>query len=239
MLRAAVIVHAICLTPPHLVPLHPRLPVTPRPADLPSMAVWCGCVVRSLVSVFMRNPPAYAGLNAWTTNGPAVPFIQAVAVDTTNPDIVYAATSRGVFKTTNGGLAWAAVKTGLVPIDEHFALSIDPSDSDIVYVGAQKGVFKSTNGGATWTAMNAGRTNVVRSFAMDPTHSDFLYAGTQGGVFKSINAGATWAEMNTGLTRPVVLAFAVAPGGMNLYAGTIDGGVFLFQSVPVPIPTLP
>ena len=234
-----------------------------------------------LVSVFMRTPPAYAGLNAWTTNGPAVPFIQAVAVDPTDPDIVYAGTFEGgVFKSTNMGTTWTAMNTGLTNPRDIDSLAIDPTNSTTLYAGGNLGVFKSmnmgttwaqvngfsaeslaialtnpdtvyagtlggegvfktTNAGATWTAMNTGLTNlIVRSFAMDPAHSDILYAGTQGGVFKSINAGATWAEMNTGLTNPLVLAFAVAPGGMKLYAGT-HGGVFVFQSGPVPIPTLP
>ena len=44
-----------------------------------------------------------AGINQWTPIGPFGGSARAMAIDPQNPDTVYAGTSGGVFKTTNGG----------------------------------------------------------------------------------------------------------------------------------------
>ncbi len=107
-------------------------------------------------------------------------FIPMVAVDSKNPDIVYAAAEgklydnemdceRGLFKSTDGGRTW----TNVAPMKDRGVgdFVIDPRNSNVVIADAYKlyrrawtyddrdpdnGIFKSTDGGKSWTRLAAG-----------------------------------------------------------------------------------
>ena len=112
-------------------------------------------------------------------------FIPMVAVDSKNPDIVYAAAEgklysndmdceRGLFKSIDGGKTW----TNLGPKNEKGVIDrgvgdfvIDPQNSNIVIVNSYKhyrrawtyddrdpdnGLFKTTDGGKTWARIEGG-----------------------------------------------------------------------------------
>ena len=112
------------------------------------------------------------------------------------PATLYAGTTRGAYRTMNGGESWTKITGGL---GDWFIASIvlDPENTRVLYAGTGKGVFKSADGGETWTAVNQGLTNLnVRSLAMHPTNPQILYAGTHGGLFKTVAGGATWRALN-------------------------------------------
>ena len=151
----------------------------------------------SLLALFITSQAGLvsAGTNVWTSNGPEGGTIIALAIDPVTPATLYAGTSGGVFKSTNGGGNWSAVNTGLT--DTYVcALAIDPATPATLYAGTLGGgVFKSTNGGGDWSAVNTGLTNTcVYALAIDPVTPAILYAGTEGGVFKSTNGGGNWAR---------------------------------------------
>src|SRR5262249_6828389 len=139
--------------------------------------------------------------------------VTALVIDPSTPDTLYAGIAGiggGVYKSTNGGTSWRAVKSGLADriVD---TLVIDPSTPSTLYAGtndyyypvARSGVYKSTNGGTSWTAMS-GLTNIVNVLTTDPSTPDTLYAGTNGGgVFKSTD-GSRWIAMNSGLRNSSV-----------------------------------
>ena len=138
--------------------------------------------------VALLSVAAVAGENVWTSNGPYGGFIQALVIDPTNTQTVYAgAHGGGVFKSTNGGSSWTAINSGL-PDTSVYSLVIAPSSPQTVYAGTNGGgVFKSTNGGSSWTAINSGlpQTTFVWSLAIDPSSPQTVYAGTLGrGVFE-------------------------------------------------------
>jgi photosystem II stability/assembly factor-like uncharacterized protein len=110
--------------------------------------------------------------------------VAALAVDARRPATVYAGTSRGVFKTTNGGRRWRAASAGLGrrPVQ---SLAVDPGRSATVYAGTQEGgVYRSTNGGESWRRLRGGLPPVaIPALAVDPRNGA-VYAGTYGaGVF--------------------------------------------------------
>ena len=107
-------------------------------------------------------------------------FIPMVAVDSKNPDIVYAAAEgklydnemdceRGLFRSTDGGKTW----TNVGPMKDRGVgdFVIDPRNSNVIIADAYKlyrrawtyddrdpenAIFKSTDGGKTWTRLTAG-----------------------------------------------------------------------------------
>jgi photosystem II stability/assembly factor-like uncharacterized protein len=149
-------------------------------------------------------------------------LVYALAVDPTNPEVVYAGTwTRGVLKTTNGGANWRRIFLGGVN-----ALVLDPQDRDTLYAGAKGGgVFKSSNGGQSWHPVGLEGTN-VGALALDPRHPRTIYAGTyRKGVFKSTDGGASWRA--TGLQGGDVRELMLDPQEPeNVYALS-DGRIFL------------
>ena len=96
-------------------------------------------------------------------------------------DALYAATDKGLFKTTNSGENWIQINDGLPqgPVNH---LIIHPGNPAVLYAGTSGGVFRSADGGKNWRALNAGLScKDVRHVATDPLHPETLYAGTKGG----------------------------------------------------------
>ncbi len=86
---------------------------------------------------------------AWTqTNGLYGGSVYSLAINPQTPLVVYAGTrGGGVFKTTDGGMNWRAVNTGLTNTDV-LSLAINPQNPLVVYAGTRGGgVFKSMDGG--------------------------------------------------------------------------------------------
>jgi hypothetical protein len=54
-----------------------------------------------------------AGINVWSGIGPYGGSARALAIDPQNPGTIYAGTSGGVFKTTDGGTSWNAANACL------------------------------------------------------------------------------------------------------------------------------
>ncbi len=119
--------------------------------------------------------------------------VNAIELDPVNPDIVYAGTTKGLFRTANKGEQWERIGQSL-PDPFVSSIVIHPTQPAILYVGGPGGVWKSTDSGKTWQAMNQGLTTLnVRSLVMAPKNTDTLYAGTNGsGLYRSTDAGATW-----------------------------------------------
>jgi uncharacterized protein (TIGR03437 family) len=157
----------------------------------------------------------------WTTIFPTTAAIYSITIDPGNSDVLYAPTvGHGAFKSTDGGLHWAAM-AALMP-QAIWTLALDPANSQVVYAGTdQDGIWKSTDAGNTWQKMGSPGPFPVYSLAVD-TAAHIVYAGTNGGgVWTSADGGATWKS--TGLANGMVLSLAVDSSGA-LYAGTNSAG---------------
>jgi photosystem II stability/assembly factor-like uncharacterized protein len=148
------------------------------------------------LALLMANAPIYASNKQWVSEGPDGGGVNALTIDPSDSQTVYASTDGGIFKSTDGGAAWSAINTGLTDTNVR-ALALDPSDSQTVYAGTDGGVFMSTDGGVTWSAINAGLT-WVSALAIDPSNSQTVYAAGSG-VSKSTDGGVSWRQLNTGL----------------------------------------
>ena len=120
-----------------------------------------------------------------------------IAVDQTNPDVVWVGTGEpnnrqtssfgdGIYKTTDGGKTFTNM--GLRETQTIARIVIDPKHSDVVYVASpghlfgpnpERGIYKTTDGGKTWEKIkyvdeNTGFTDL----AIDPSNSNILYAAS-------------------------------------------------------------
>ena len=114
--------------------------------------------------------------------------IMAVTPDPKDPKTIYVATHEaGIFKSTDSGVSWQVINTGLRGLDVH-GLAIDPNDGKLHALVRDKGegVYRSTNGGGKWTRVDdgpGGEVKVLTSVNV-PTGMGgiFLYAGTADGL---------------------------------------------------------
>jgi len=113
--------------------------------------------------------------------------IKSLAIDPSNPQIMYAGSwgGDGLFKTADGGASWHVIPqdnpSWFRNIEVH-DIEIDPSDPQTIWVANNHYVDASHDGGATWKtfyfADDEGR--FCYSVAVDPFDSDRVYVGTGG-----------------------------------------------------------
>ena len=137
------------------------------------------------------------------------PF-RSLAVDPSNPNVVYLGTERnGIVKTTDGGTTWERLRSGLrhwppqppgMGYPEVWDIAVSPHDPSLViaatldspgpvvgnYPSTQGGVYRSEDGGATWERSNCGLTNSrAVSVRFDPSDPDAVVLGIEGGEASS------------------------------------------------------
>jgi len=143
----------------------------------------------------------------------------------TQPALLLAATTFGVYRSSDRGNTWSEAR-GLT--DPYVVcLARDPSAAGEIYAGTwSSAVFVSRDSGATFTlvAENLSRSAPISSLLIVASDGQtVLYAGTLGnGLFKSTDKGQTWhAQTNglNGITR--VIALVATP--THLYAATERG----------------
>lgn len=121
------------------------------------------------------------------------PTVQALV---TNGSTIYAGTLGGVFRSSNQGLTWQPVNTGLTATRVN---SLTTARGVVFAATDGSGVFRSADNGASWQSANNGLRGVyVNDFA---ELGDALYACTyndrsekqeKNGVYRSFDNGLTW-----------------------------------------------
>lgn len=168
-----------------------------------------------------------------------------------NRNVLYAATSEGVWKSNNAGGNWSQILNYAMAVD----IEINPVDTNILYVSignltnnipnANVGIYKTTNSGENWaeltnglpatwsgkTAIDIYRPNPNRILAS--VANDF----TSIGIYVSTDAGSSWTlQPGTSsnylgsqgwYTNPLHIktndSSKVMVGGVDLY-GSVSGG---------------
>ncbi|MCP4567028.1 MAG: hypothetical protein GY841_05545, partial [FCB group bacterium] len=184
---------------------------------------------------------SYDGGDSWSvpTTNPACVRFRGIAVDSVNPQIVYASASPGVYKSYDGGETWLDI-SGPLAASKCGEVELDPYDSDIVYITTRyDGLFKSTDGGTNWIDLNEGlpeyegEIRVECDVAINPKNTDEVYVGLfHNGVFKSVDGGEHWNNWSHGLGNLRINALTLDPQNLStVYVGT---GAGAFRRVPPP-----
>src|SRR5262249_27752921 len=154
------------------------------------------------------------GTSTWVSGGAGVgpAKVLALAADPKSNPIVYAATSHGVFKTTDAGLNWK-ISSGL-PNDAATSIAVDPINPATVYACLSEGLYQSTDSGGTWKSI---LTDRVVSVALAATKQGLIYVGrVSAPILRSVDGGASWQEAGTAMT---VNALAIDPTNpLTVYA---------------------
>ena len=163
--------------------------------------------------------------------------ISDLAIDPTNPNIMYLATgdrdgadtySYGLLKSTDGGLTWGT--TGLsFNVSQNYRIgrvNIDPDNTDIIIAATNGGVYRSTDAGNTFTLEQIGSF-----YGLHIGNGDTAYATTSGSspkVYRSVDAGDTWQQLSNGLPTSgksrCELAASNTPGTLYVVYGDSNNG---------------
>ncbi len=122
-------------------------------------------------------------------------------VDWSNNNNLVASYVQGDYqRSSNGGISWASISTGLTGNAAWVAPIIQsPNVSTTYYCGYQQ-VYKSLNKGTTWTQMGsiAGSPTIL-FLAAAPSNSLVLYAASASSLYKTIDGGTSWTNITFGL----------------------------------------
>lgn len=158
-------------------------------------------------------------------------LINQIAIDPKDPRIVYAAARpQGVLKSTDRGMSWHPIRTGLMNTSAYH-LVVNPANPKILYLGTfGGGVYKSENAGERWFEANRGLGNTnIHALALNPLQPDQLIVSTSTGeLFKSDDAGTIWTGFSEGLPffpDEVIASFLILPNeSPGIYLA--QGGLF-------------
>jgi len=183
-----------------------------------------------LVGCLLASGAAWADLGAWSPLGPEGGKIRAVAVDSTDENVLYAG-GGALFRSTDGGSSWSFAN---LPVGPFTLVRTIVSRSGAVFVGTQSnGAWKSTDGGRSWRSINTGFSAdgsgpAVEVLLADPLRPERLWAGTSTGLFVSTDAGETWSSRTANLPQETVSGLAIDPQTGQMYASL--GWLKLFTS---------
>ena len=123
--------------------------------------------------------------------------VTAVAVDTKDPNIMYAGTSHLPWKSMDGGKTWTSIHAGMIDDSDVFSIYVDPANPASILASACSGIYASPDRGDLWRKLSgipntSRRTHIIRE---DPLTASTIYAGTTMGLFKSVSSGATWKTL--------------------------------------------
>jgi photosystem II stability/assembly factor-like uncharacterized protein len=211
----------------------------PAPSYLPVSALLAtpAAVYVNLVS----NSPAPVAIGylfrstdhgaSWSPLGTGGFFVTALAADPADPNVLYAGSLTGVFRSADGGSTWTAASGGL-PAGAAVTALLAPAPGT-VYAAFTRGakVFRSTDGGSHWQRVSRGIASAsLTAFAAGATPAvlyvaaDAVTAGT-GSLFRTLDGGAHWQRADAGLPSDLQ-ALVFDPQGRALFAGSRINGVF-------------
>ncbi len=142
------------------------------------------------------------GGQSWQTAGLTWPLSNSVRthkmlMHPENADIIYAATSNGLYRTLNAGISWSEILTGNVQ-----DIEFNAADPSIIYAGKDR-IYRSTDGGTNFDQITTGLpspSTVGRiALAVTPANAQVVYAMFADdnsyafqGLYRSNDSGETW-----------------------------------------------
>jgi photosystem II stability/assembly factor-like uncharacterized protein len=136
--------------------------------------------------------------------------IADIIINPLRPSTVYAATTDGVYRSSNSGASWTRIHATPMAMD----ICMKPNDTSTLYIGAGNfastghGIYRSTNAGAispTFTKLTSGLpatiTGMIR-LHISPNNVNKVYASigkspgstAASGLYASTNGGTSWSK---------------------------------------------
>jgi photosystem II stability/assembly factor-like uncharacterized protein len=140
--------------------------------------------------------------------------VWAIRVDPTDADVVWAATTEGVYKSLDAGQSWTLKHPVIMAMD----LVLHPTNPQVALAGCGDlsspggGIYRTTDGGDSWTRITGGGIPSTFGgkiqFGVTPADADVVFASIGNGfevnqsdnftwLLRSTDFGATWELRST------------------------------------------
>lgn len=154
------------------------------------------------------NIPALNTLTCRFTNQRRTqPSAWQIAINPTNPAIVFIGTSCGLARSFNNGVTWDFIDPSPGDARAEQIFSVVAHGGEFVDVIGEFGYFRSTNNGGNWSAAlplgtgpASGSAGLGSSIAISPQESGVVLAASGTDIWESIDGGNTWP---TSITLPL------------------------------------
>jgi photosystem II stability/assembly factor-like uncharacterized protein len=171
-----------------------------------------------------------------------VSYVNQFVFHPVRSEIIYLATTVGVFRTTDAGRSWEERMAGMKEVHIVVALAMDPKDPQLLYAGTTGGAYRSRDGAASWQKVNTGLIPEemldaslalgVNQLLVDPVDPKIVYAGTTNGLFKTTDRAESWTRIGQTLPDQYISSLVIHPTRHDtLYVGgragvlkSADGG---------------
>lgn len=158
--------------------------------------------------------------------------LRELAISKSNPDVLFATYGAAVYRSTNGGVTFTNVTTGL-PSRVITSVYVHPDSSNVAIVtfsgfGAGK-IYKTTNGAASWFSVSGNLPDSPCNdgmFYYPGFSTSTLLAAMDIGVFVTTDYGATWSELAEGLPNTVSISLDYNQATGKLRIGTHGRGTW-------------
>ncbi len=169
---------------------------------------------------------SYDGGHTWNTTGmdwivSDQRRISKLLMHPNDPLTLYAGTTVGIWKTTDGGYNWQMIRSGVIG-----DLAFRADNPSVIYAVLGSGFWRSTNDGASFSPVPIPNSHQIRraKIAVTPADPDYIYllavrtdnTGFEG-LYRSTNGGNSFTQMST---TPNILGYATngsSPGGIAWY----------------------
>jgi photosystem II stability/assembly factor-like uncharacterized protein len=148
---------------------------------------------------------------------------------------------QGIFRSTNGGLNWTPITSGVLQGVTDFKVSPTYATDHTLYTSAYSyGIYRSVDAGAHWTNVLTGCPDLRISLAAEFQHDQTVLAGcinvvgfpsTQN-AFISRNGGNTWTDITDGVLNSYLMLQAISTHfdeDQTLMMASADGPIYLSE----------
>ncbi|MBA3663782.1 MAG: T9SS type A sorting domain-containing protein [Bacteroidetes bacterium] len=169
----------------------------------------------------------------WTQMGTIGGVLDEIKIAPSNTNVIYASSTGGIFKTSNGGNSWSNI-TGTIPVSQaqltNIAVdSLNPSNVYVTLSGYSAGnkVYASSNGGATWINYSTGLPNIPMNCIVHSNKApQALYVGTDVGIYYREASMNSWIQYSTGLPNVIIDDMEIFYPTNKLRVATYGRGVW-------------
>ena len=185
---------------------------------------------------------AVDGQEHWRGYGDRAPHIGTIAVDSREPDRLYAGVKiGGAYRSDDRGATWRSINDGLY--DEIRVLAVDPRDPARIYAGTGGGFYFSPDRGLSWQAAEgeAGERYVTGIVTAVVSRGSLVFPMTAAGppgtwhkrkgaevkVFRSDDGGLTMEEVSVVATKNAFTTAITNPDNEEAaVVGTSHGSIY-------------
>jgi photosystem II stability/assembly factor-like uncharacterized protein len=186
----------------------PVMPITTSPkqngAEAPPVAPVPVAAAPGVPAVPAVKQSPLGPTSRWLSVFPVGQQVYGIQADQKDPNILYACTNHGLFRSTDAGMTWLPLFNG----DATFlALAQAKTSPNVMYLGLTNGragqVLASTDNGSTWRRIGAEDIqHPVDRIDIDPVQPGTVYIVSNSALYKTSNGGRTWANVAPDVSAP-------------------------------------